>query len=328
MFLIRYWYNWLSASKKIDLDSMLSKLSPGQKHSKKKTKQQYFITLPSMFSIEINSHTLVYLGLLVIQQQLPIECLNISIFNSQSCENIFRLSRAMSGTFSSIVNFSVYEFLQRAQKLSYIESIKCRTKGNSSNAEFLFPRHHKLSKSSDGQQATSSTNSNLSLSLVAIENNILRAYADVCQLVVDVNMYKQNEIFSLEKLSKLAFQQLLKSRIIDYSSPDTYDSDFYSDSDESSSEDDEIDPNDSDQEQSFDDNGDGQLENLANVSTSTFEGMRIVDKINPALDKSYFVVGINGVKKYLNKQTATWLLSKEKFTLSSDRLKRVMTVNE
>jgi len=67
---------------------------------------------------------------------------------------------------------------------------------------------------------------------------------------------------------------------------------------------------------------------LANVSTSTFEGMRIGDKINPALDKSYFVVGINGVKKYLNKQTATWLLSKEKFTLSSDRLKRVMTVNE
>jgi len=56
--------------------------------------------------------------------------------------------------------------------------------------------------------------------------------------------------------------------------------------------------------------------------------MRIGDKINPALDKSYFVVGINGVKKYLNKQTATWLLSKEKFTLSSDRLKRVMTVNE
>ena len=202
VFLIRYWYSWLSASKKIDLDSMLSKLSSGQKHEKKKTKQQYFITLPSMFSIEINSHTLVYLGLLVIQHQLPTECLNVSIFNSQSCENIFRLSRAMSESFSSIVNFSVYEFLQRVQKLSYIESIKCRSKANSSNTEFLFPRHQKLSKAIDAQQATSSPNSNLSLSLITIENNILRAYSDVCRLVIDVNMYTQHEILSLEKLSK------------------------------------------------------------------------------------------------------------------------------
>ena len=122
---------------------------------------------------------------------------------------------------------------------------------------------------------------------------------------------------------------MLKSRIIDYSSPDRYDSDFYSDSDETCfEEEDEINLNDSNEEQSLDDNDNDQWENLANVSTSTFEGMRIFDSINPALNKSYFSVRINGVKKYLNKQTATWLLSKEKLTLSSDRLKRVMTVIE
>jgi hypothetical protein len=46
---------------------------------------------------------------------------------------------------------------------------------------------------------------------------------------------------------------------------------------------------------------------------------------NPILAKSYFIVNINGTKKYLHKQTAAWILSNDKSTLSSDRLKRVMT---
>ncbi|CAM2715848.1 unnamed protein product, partial [Rotaria socialis] len=95
-------------------------------HKKKNTKQQYFITLPAMFSIEINSHTLVYLALLVIQHKLPTACLNVPIFNSQTCESTFRSCRAMSGPFSSIVNFTVHQFLQRVKKLSFLNSIKCQ----------------------------------------------------------------------------------------------------------------------------------------------------------------------------------------------------------
>ena len=66
-------------------------------------------------------------------------------------------------------------------------------------------------------------------------------------------------------------------------------------------------------------------DHLFNVSSTNFRGMRVFDSINPALAKSYFVVNINGTKKYLHKQTGAWLLSKDKPTLSSDRLKRVMT---
>jgi hypothetical protein len=123
VFLIRFWYIWLNSKTIAELDSILIDSFSLQIDRKKNTKQQYFITLPAMFSIEINSHTLIYLALLVIQHRLPTECLNVFLFNSQTCESMFRSCRAMLGPFSSIVNFTVYQFLQRAKKLSYLNSI-------------------------------------------------------------------------------------------------------------------------------------------------------------------------------------------------------------
>jgi hypothetical protein len=157
-----------------------------------------------MFSIEINSHTLVYLSLLAIQQHLPIECLNVSIFNSQSCESTFRSCRAMSGPFSSIVNFSVHQFLQRAKTLSYLNSIKSRNHDSDTNNSLVFPRHHKLSKLVNSKQVLPlSSSSSVPLSLEAIEITILRAYSNVCRLVVDMNMCQQDQLLPLEKMSKL-----------------------------------------------------------------------------------------------------------------------------
>lgn len=281
-----------------------------------------------MFSIEINSHTLVYLGLLVIQQELPAECLNVFIFNSQSCENSFRSCRAMSGPFSSIVNFTVYQFLQRAQKLSYLNDVKCRDNNSDTDKYFLFPRHHKMSKENDYKRNSSSSSCSIgSLSLEAIEKTILRAYANVSRLVLNLNMYRQDQLLPLEKMSKLSTLQLMKSLIVDYSCPDKYDSDFDSNTDESSSDEvEEINKNDSGGDDSPDDDNDDSLsDHFVNVSTVKFQGMRVFDSINPDLSKSYFIVNIDGSRKYLHKQTAAWLLSKDKSFLSSDRLKRVMT---
>lgn len=126
-------------------------------------------------------------------------------------------------------------------------------------------------------------------------------------------------------MSKLTHLQLMKSRTIDYSCPDEYDPDFDSNND-SSEEDEEVVQNYTNNEDLFDDNyGDNSSDNLGKVSFSTFQGMRVFDSVNPTLSKSYFIVNINGVKKYLHQQTATWLLSKDRPTLSSGRSKRVMT---
>ena len=56
--------------------------------------------------------------------------------------------------------------------------------------------------------------------------------------------------------------------------------------------------------------------------------MQVFVSINPTLTKSYFIINTNGTKKYLHKQIATWLLSTDKPTLSSDHLKRTMTNNK
>ncbi len=174
-----------------------------------------------MFSIEINSHTLVYLALLVIQHHLPTACLNVSLFSSQLCESTFRSCRAMAGPFSSIVNFTVHQFLQGAKRLAYLHSIKCQTShnnNNNSNNGFLFPRHHKQSRTVDSKQISSSTlSSNIELTVEAIENTILQAYSHASRLVCDVNMYQHHQISSLKKMSQLASLQLEKSRIVDYS---------------------------------------------------------------------------------------------------------------
>ena len=285
-----------------------------------------------MFSIEINSHTLVYLALLVIQQRLPAACLNVPIFNSQTCENTFRSCRAMSGPFSSIVNFTVHQFLQRVKKISFLNSMKSQTSNsntNNSNNQFLFPRHHKQSRAVDSKQTLSLASvPTVELTFEAIENTILQAYSHASHLVCNVNMYQSHQILSLTKMSKLASLQLQKSRIVDYSNFNKHDPDFDSDSDDSSGEEDEdAIKNCADDEESTEDVEDYPPDHLFNISSTTFQGMRVFDSINPTLAKSYFIVDINGTKKYIHKQTAAWLLSSDKSTLSSDRLQRVR-INE
>ncbi|CAF3074835.1 unnamed protein product [Rotaria sp. Silwood2] len=65
-------------------------------------------------------------------------------------------------------------------------------------------------------------------------------------------------------------------------------------------------------------------ESILNSTKSDFNGIRIVDNINPALRQSYFKVKINNNIKYLHKQSACWLQSNQITKLSSDRLSRVM----
>ncbi|CAF1583154.1 unnamed protein product, partial [Adineta steineri] len=81
----------------------------------------------------------------LINNKLPIDALNTFTFNSQICENTFRIARSLSGTFSSNTNFSVKSFLKRCEKISIINSIKNRG-GQIGDYQFYFPQHHKNHK--------------------------------------------------------------------------------------------------------------------------------------------------------------------------------------
>ena len=56
---------------------------------------------------------------------LPKECLRVWTTGSQACEQTFRLLRSMTGTFSTIVNFTMKGILERINELNYVASIEC-----------------------------------------------------------------------------------------------------------------------------------------------------------------------------------------------------------
>ncbi|CAF4188621.1 unnamed protein product [Rotaria magnacalcarata] len=307
----------------------LDRLNSSNQDIKINTKRQYFMSLPALFSMEMNSHTLVYIALLVMQHQLPEECMNISLFNSQSCERQFRLCRAMSGPFSSIVNFTVHQFIQRVKKLSYLHSIKYQNNNNSNNtdsdANLLFPKHHKHPESVQPGRNASLSSSVKSLTIEIIEESISKACSNASRLMCEVNLYQHHEIPPLDEMSRLASLQLQKLEIVESSIPGESELDMESDSDDSNSEEEIVTTEDESSDEDSILNDEVLSDNLTAVSAVTYQGMRVFDSINPNLSKSYFVININGTKKYLHMQTAVWLLSNEKPAISSDRLRRFMT---
>ncbi|CAM4979795.1 unnamed protein product [Rotaria socialis] len=137
----------------------------------------------------------------------------------------------------------------------------------------------------DSKQISSiASTSIVQLIVKALENTISPAYSYASRLVCHVNMYQQHQILSLRKMSKLASFQLQKSRIVDYSHLNQHDPDFDSDSDDSSGEEDEdTTGNCTDNEYSTENDEDYVSNHLFKVSSTTFQGMRVFDSINPTL---------------------------------------------
>ncbi|CAF4574681.1 unnamed protein product, partial [Didymodactylos carnosus] len=137
VFVCRLWLAWLK-----------NKIFKSQS-STPINKDKYFITRTAYLSVELNAHNLLYLILLVQQKQLPKESLHIFLFNSQSCEGMFRNARSLSGAYSTIVNFTTHDFLRRAAKLSLLNKIKCNELTNQTDGRILFPIHHKRKTNND-----------------------------------------------------------------------------------------------------------------------------------------------------------------------------------
>ncbi|CAF4942214.1 unnamed protein product, partial [Rotaria socialis] len=129
VFVCRIWWSWL----KKESSSSSSKRTTAceqQNHINK-----YFITKPAYLSVEPNAHNMLYMVLLVKQHSLPKQALiNIHLFNSQGCESLFRDARSLSGSFSTIVNFTVNNFIKRSQKLAILNQFKY----DQSEHNFLF----------------------------------------------------------------------------------------------------------------------------------------------------------------------------------------------
>lgn len=100
-----------------------------KRNTSQKEKDNCFITRAAWLSSELNVHCLTAIIILASEGRLPSYSINTHLFSSQPCEVIFRSARALTGTLSTITNFSVLEFLQKIGNFSIINQIKSTEEG-------------------------------------------------------------------------------------------------------------------------------------------------------------------------------------------------------
>ena len=87
IFFLRIWRVWLEANGYSESD--------------------HFITQNAYVCAELNGHLLINILYNVINDKFPKETLRMWTYGSQACEQLFRLLRSMTSTFSTIINFSM-----------------------------------------------------------------------------------------------------------------------------------------------------------------------------------------------------------------------------
>ncbi|CAM4878551.1 unnamed protein product [Rotaria socialis] len=335
VFIVRLWSAWLESIDSADIDEKIFRLLPID-FSTPISKPQLFITVPCLFSLELNAHSLTYLAVLVAEQKISEDALNVSLFNSQMCESTFRAARSMSGPFSSVVNFSVNEFLQRVEKLALLQTIRWSSDCNMNN--LVFPKHHKQSQNSMAAPSTSTTTITITEEL--LEKTVFNAYVQAKEILSGCEfsiLDSSEELISFDEVNRIAYKKLTKSKCKISKKKTSASNKVEEEEEEIENEYDDDDKNEEqhqldkrysennttneDEESMLIDELDFDV--LPEVSSSTVNGMRIFDSIDNCQNESFFSVEVNGEKKYLHKQTANWYFSKTKPISSSDRLKRV-----
>ena len=204
VFFIRLWRIWLYKSKRT-----------------RRLDRSYFITSNALIAIEINAHSLIYIYLLIEQGLIPQSTADsIHLFSSQPCESIFRDARALSGIYSTRINFTMKQFLERVIKLNALTELK-QFESINQQERIIFPVHHKI-KRIYKEAEFNDIDENANFNPDNVETVIFRAYEVVQEMLVPVGMDKnliKHKLFNIEESSKMAkellrFNTLTESEIL------------------------------------------------------------------------------------------------------------------
>lgn len=89
-----------------------------------------FISSNAYTCVQINAHSLLGLYRKLRDENL-LKLFIPSLYNSQTCENFFRLARSFTTTQSTVINFSIYDFLHRLKRIQIAQDLQSQfTKGN------------------------------------------------------------------------------------------------------------------------------------------------------------------------------------------------------
>lgn len=201
LFFVRLWRIWLYKSKN-------TRKSFSQ--NKQQNDRNYFITSNALLSIELNAHSLIYIYVLIKQKLIPESAANFThLFSSQPCENIFRDARSLSGIYSTRINFTIKQFLQRINKLNALTELK-QFESINNQEKIIFPVHHKV------KHLYTETDSNIindeDFHTDDVETIIFQAYEVAQEMVTSVGMNRmliKHNLFNIKESSKMA-KDLLK----------------------------------------------------------------------------------------------------------------------
>lgn len=98
------------------------------------------ITSNAYFCIEINAHTLILL-IILLRDSKQDHLFLIWLFNSQGCESFFRLARSMTTTESTVINFTMLQFLYRVRRIEFQAMVETEL-----GHKFSFPSSHRASR--------------------------------------------------------------------------------------------------------------------------------------------------------------------------------------
>jgi hypothetical protein len=168
-----------------------------------------------------------------------------------------------------------------------------------------------------------------------VEEQVGRAFKDALNLLrpLDIKqVLKKANIVTMNHIDQHMYKRFKNSSTkVDVEVPMPIEEcDIQSNSDSETSIIDDDEQNQANETNSFDDDDsdsehDNDLSLLKHTTNDRLQTMKgVCDTINPNLKDSYFLVNIDGKKKYLHKNTAIWYLTEEKPKLSSDRMIRVM----
>ncbi|CAF3518851.1 unnamed protein product [Rotaria socialis] len=223
LFFIRLWRIWLYITKR----TRKSRIKNSNKNE-----QYCFITSNALLSIELNAHYLIYTYLLIEQKLIPQYVAKfMHLFSSQPCESLFRDARALFGVYTTRINFTMKQLLQRINKLNALTEIRQCEEVNH-HEQIRFPVHHKI-KRLFNEANQNDNDEDADFNANNIEVTISQAYEAAQQMVTFVGMDKnliKNHLFEIEESSQMAekllnLNTLTESEIIILDSRDNEDSD-------------------------------------------------------------------------------------------------------
>lgn len=281
-----------------------------------------FVSLNCYLCFELNAHAIIKVIRLYREDPEISERCQFTpwLFSSQPCEHIFRATRSLTSTFSTVVNFSILDIMTRLTKIQQINNAV-----SDLSEKIIFPReakHGKLGKT----DLKSPADDNEFMSDHVIENCVMDALGDV---------QRDCRILGLTFSSDKAWQ---KVSVFNYN-PDQYE-DAPGDADDNEINInicDGVDRGGTAVENRLNDfvaDPDDETENIgppsdiADLRAMELDGfgdcLNMPDASSQRkLDRSFLKVKVGTDIKTIRKSSLCWLLNEQSNKLSSDRLIRV-----